>query len=301
VTLPRSGGYYLDDGPGANPPADLDGIPDAVPRPEPLRPANARPYVAMGMSYRPMTALEPYKARGLATWYGRRYHGKPTASGEPYDMYAMTGAHTTLPIPSYARVTNLKTGRSVVIRINDRGPFFEGRIVDVSYTAAHKIGILAGATMVEVEAIIPDGGVDNIAARTTSRPPVPQPAAAIPPPPVVEKPMAGAAPAPDERIAAAPPPVVVPAPPVATVLPQTSVTTEGGRVFLQLGAFASRENADGFLARIKSRADWLPAQIISRDGLHRVQAGPYASQAEARDNAERVVQAFGIKPLIQTR
>jgi rare lipoprotein A len=113
--------------------------------------------------------------------------------------------------------------------------------------------------------------------------------------------MAGAAPAPDERIAAAPPPVVVPAPPVATVLPQTSVTTEGGRVFLQLGAFASRENADGFLARIKSRADWLPAQIISRDGLHRVQAGPYASQAEARDNAERVVQAFGIKPLIQTR
>jgi rare lipoprotein A len=298
VTLPRSGGYYLDDGPGANPPADLDGIPDAVPRTEPLRPANARPYVAMGVSYRPMAAIEPYKSRGLATWYGRRYHGKPTASGEPYDMYAMTGAHTTLPIPSYARVTNLKTGRSVVIRINDRGPFVDGRLIDVSYTAAHKLGILAGATMVEVEAIVPAGGTDGLVAQTTSRPPAPPPAAAIaPPPPVVEKPLPSTAAVPQENVAVAPP--VIDAP--ASAAPQTPVTTEGGRVFLQLGAFASRENADGFLARIKSQADWLPAQIVVRDGLHRVQAGPYASQAEARDSAERVVQAIGIKPIVQTR
>ncbi len=91
-----------------------------------------------------MTALAPYKAQGLATWYGRRYHGKPTSSGEIYDMYAMTAAHPTLPIPSYARVTNLKTGRSVVVRVNDRGPFHEGRIIDLSYTAAHRLGILGG-------------------------------------------------------------------------------------------------------------------------------------------------------------
>jgi rare lipoprotein A len=245
-----------------------------------------------------MTAIEPYKSRGLATWYGRRYHGKPTASGEPYDMYAMTGAHTTLPIPSYARVTNLKTGRSVVIRINDRGPFVDGRLIDVSYTAAHKLGILAGATMVEVEAIVPAGGTDGLVAQTTSRPPAPQPAAAIaPPPPVVEKPLPSTAAVPQENVAVAPP--VIDAP--ASAAPQTPVTTEGGRVFLQLGAFASRENADGFLARIKSQADWLPAQIVVRDGLHRVQAGPYASQAEARDSAERVVQAIGIKPIVQTR
>src|SRR5690349_19749007 len=146
----RGGGYYLDDGPGANPPADLSSIPDAVPRAEPIRSATSRPYVVMGRTYTPMTALAPYKGRGIATWYGRRYHGKPTSSGEVYDMYAMTAAHTTLPIPSYARVTSLANGRSVVVRINDRGPFFEGRIVDLSYTAAYKLGVLAGGSaMVE--------------------------------------------------------------------------------------------------------------------------------------------------------
>ena len=179
----RPGGYYLDDGPGANPPANIDSIPDAVPRAEPINRGTARPYVVMGKSYTPMTALAPYKARGIATWYGRRYHGKLTSSGEPYDMYAMTAAHTTLPIPSYARVTNLKTGKSVVVRINDRGPFVDGRIIDLSYTAAHRIGVLAGGSaMVEVESILPDaaGGV------LASAPPAPAavpPAAAAPPAP----------------------------------------------------------------------------------------------------------------------
>jgi rare lipoprotein A len=106
-----------------------------------------------------MTSLAPYKARGIATWYGRRYHGKQTASGERYDMYAMTAAHTTLPIPSYARVTNLANGKSVVVRINDRGPFVDGRIIDLSYTAAHKLGVLAGGNArVEVEALVPARG-----------------------------------------------------------------------------------------------------------------------------------------------
>ena len=302
VTLPRSGGYYLDDGPGANPPADLDSIPDAVPRAEPLRPANARPYIAMGVSYRPMTALEPYRARGLATWYGRRYHGKPTASGEPYDMYAMTGAHPTLAIPSYARVTNLKTGRSVVVRINDRGPFVDGRLIDLSYTAAHRIGILGGATMVEVESIIPGGDANGITAQTTARPPLREPAAVVTaPPPELERPAPSTALAPGEQIAVAPPAVAALAPAVTPAPPQTPITAEGGRMFLQLGAFASRENADGFLARVKSEADWLPAQIVSRDGLHRVEAGPYASVAEARHYAQRVVQALGIRPMVQTR
>src|SRR5687767_13270513 len=111
---PRGGGYYLDDGPGASPPADIDGIPDAVPRLEPVRSATSRPYTVMGRSYTPMASLQPYAARGIATWYGRRYHGKQTSSGEIYDMYAMTAAHTTLPIPGYARVTHLANGKSVV-------------------------------------------------------------------------------------------------------------------------------------------------------------------------------------------
>jgi rare lipoprotein A len=155
----RPGGYYLDDGPGGKPPANLDSIPDAVPRVEPINRGTARPYVVMGRSYTPMTSLAPYKARGIATWYGRRYHGKQTASGERYDMYAMTAAHTTLPIPSYARVTNLANGKSVVVRINDRGPFVDGRIIDLSYTAAHKLGVLAGGNArVEVEALVPARG-----------------------------------------------------------------------------------------------------------------------------------------------
>jgi len=149
-----SGRYYLDDGPGPNPPADIDSIPDAVPRLEPLHRGASRPYTVMGRGYAPMANLARYKMRGTATWYGRRYHGKPTSSGEIYDMYAMTAAHTTLPIPSYARVTNLANGKSVIVRINDRGPFIGDRLIDLSYTAAHKLGIVAdGSGLVEVETI----------------------------------------------------------------------------------------------------------------------------------------------------
>src|SRR6185295_11437638 len=170
----RSGGYYLDDGPGANPPADIDSIPDAVPRFEPVRSATSRPYVVMGRTYTPMTTLQPYKGRGIASWYGRRYHGKQTSSGEIYDMYGMSAAHTVLPIPSYARVTNLANGKSVVVRVNDRGPFVEGRIIDLSYTAAHRIGVLAGgAAMVEVETLITDGS--SAVAATAPRPSRPAP------------------------------------------------------------------------------------------------------------------------------
>lgn len=115
-----------------------------------------RPYDALGQTFTPMTSLTPYRERGIASWYGRRYHGKQTASGEVYDMYAMTAAHPTLPIPSYARVTNLNNGKSIVVRINDRGPFLANRVVDLSYTAAYKLDILAnGSTPVVVETIIP--------------------------------------------------------------------------------------------------------------------------------------------------
>lgn len=154
----KGGGYYLDDGPGDNPPANLDSIPDAVPKFEPLRQANMRPYVAFGKSYNPMTALEPHKEYGIASWYGRRYHGNQTALGEPYDMYAMTAAHPTLPLPSYARITNTLNGKSVIVRINDRGPFLSDRVIDLSYTAAHKLDILAGGSgPVKVESILPPG------------------------------------------------------------------------------------------------------------------------------------------------
>jgi rare lipoprotein A len=153
ASSPNPGGYYKDDGPGDRLPAN---VADAVPRAEPLHKFANRPYNAMGKDYVPMTSLQPFRQRGMASWYGKRYHGQKTSSGEVYDMYAMSAAHPTLPIPSYARVTNLANGRSVVVRINDRGPFRSARIIDVSYAAAHKLGFIqAGAAQVELEAILP--------------------------------------------------------------------------------------------------------------------------------------------------
>jgi rare lipoprotein A len=153
---PRRGAYYKDDGPGANAPPNLEQTPDAVPRAEPLHRFANRPYEVFGRQYVPMAPSAGFRERGVGSWYGRRYHGQRTSSGEPYDMYAMTAAHPTLPIPSYARVTNPANGRSVVVRINDRGPFLAGRVIDLSYTAALKLGYIdAGSAQVEVESIVP--------------------------------------------------------------------------------------------------------------------------------------------------
>jgi rare lipoprotein A len=113
----KLGGYYLDDGPGPNPPANLDSVPEPAPKVEPINKYTSRPYAVLGRAYTPYTQLTPYKARGVASWYGKRYHGQKTSSGEVYDMYAMSAAHTILPLPSYARVTNVATGKSVIVRV----------------------------------------------------------------------------------------------------------------------------------------------------------------------------------------
>lgn len=156
----QKGGYYKDDGPGEAPPPNLDALPDAVPRSEPLHRFANRPYQAFGRDYVPLTAVGPFRQRGVASWYGRRFNGGRTSSGEPYDMYAMTAAHPTLPIPSYARVTNVATGRSVVVRVNDRGPFHADRAIDLSYAAAYRLGFTAtGSALVDIEAIVPGESV----------------------------------------------------------------------------------------------------------------------------------------------
>ena len=146
ATRRSGGGYYKDDGPEDDVPDNLDAIPDAEPRDEPLHRFANRPYHVMGQSFVPATELRPFRQRGHASWYGRRFHGNPTSSGEPYDMYAMTAAHPTLPIPSYARVTNVSNGESVIVRINDRGPHTRGRLIDLSRAAAEKIGMLRSGT-----------------------------------------------------------------------------------------------------------------------------------------------------------
>ena len=144
------------DGADPNPPANLAQVPDAEPRNETIRSGGPnKPYVVLGRSYTPMEASSSYRDSGLASWYGRKFHGASTSSGEPYDMYAMTAAHPTLPIPSYVRVRNPANGREVIVRVNDRGPFHDGRIIDLSYTAAFKLDLLRGVAPVEVERITP--------------------------------------------------------------------------------------------------------------------------------------------------
>ena len=140
------------------PPADLAAIPDAVPQRAPRsRYGNPTQYSVAGQTYRVMKEARGFRQRGIASWYGPGFHGKRTSSGEPYDMYAMTAAHKTLPLPSWVRVTNLDNGRQVVVKVNDRGPFHPGRIIDLSYTAAWKLGMLGrGTAPVEIEVITPD-------------------------------------------------------------------------------------------------------------------------------------------------
>jgi rare lipoprotein A len=268
------GGYYLDDGPGSSPPANLDVIPDAVPRPEPLIRAANRPYSVFGRDYTPMTTLGIYKARGVASWYGRRYHGRKTSIGEVYDMYAMSAAHPTLPLPCYARVTNLANGRSVVVRVNDRGPFLSERLIDLSYAAAYRLDYIGrGSAMVEVELLVPG----QIAAA-----PPPEPERARPDPPLAR------APAPEPA-----------APEPAALAPEV----EASGVYLQLGAFGSRENADLFRDRVAAQLTWIAAalRIESRDGLHRVRAGPYSDRVEALAVSAHIREALEVTPIVVVR
>jgi rare lipoprotein A len=259
----KPGGYYLDDGPHADPPPELDRVPDAHPRVEPIKASTTRPYTVMGRTYVPMAQLASYSATGRATWYGKRYHGKPTASGELYDMYAMTAAHPILPIPSYARVTHLDTARRVVVRVNDRGPFHPDRIIDLSYTAAYKLGMLPqGGALVRVDAILPDEA--------------PAPAA-----PRAEPREAHETLTPSSEGAAAPAP----------------------GIHLQLGAFALRENAQDFLQRLAAELNWLSglASIEHSDGVYRVQAGPYSSRDAALNDARRIERLLDLRPILVAR
>jgi rare lipoprotein A len=177
---PRAGGFYQDDGPPAQVPADIMATPDAVPRIEPFHSGARRPYVALGRSYTPITDDRPLMQRGFASWYGRQFHGQRTSTGEIYDMFAMTAAHPTMPLPSYARVTNLRNGVSVVVRVNDRGPFRDGRVIDLSYAAAMRLGIAAAGTgEVEVQRITHQEIAASGAGAVAAAPP-PVPAAATP-------------------------------------------------------------------------------------------------------------------------
>ena len=241
AVLGACSGPGVKDGPGDRPvPTD---IPDAQPRVEPRsRYGNPPFYDVHGRRYYVRASARGYVERGLASWYGTKFHGRRTSSGEPYDMYAMTAAHRTLPLPSYVRVTNLENGRSIVVRVNDRGPFHANRIIDLSYAAATKLGIAErGTGMVEVRAIVP--GEDEPPARATAPPEHPP------------------------------------------------------RLYVQVGAYALRSNAQRVLRRLQAQriegARVMSTQVQGRR-LFRVRIGPLRDP-EAADAVMSRLSAAGLR------
>lgn len=287
---PRGGAFYKDDGPGDNPP-DLNAIADAEPRVEALHRFANNPYNVFGVDYTPLRALTPFRQRGIGSWYGRKFHGQRTSSGETYDMYGMTAAHPTLPIPSYARVTSVATGRSVIVRVNDRGPFHSGRVVDLSYTAAWKLGYAnVGSTQVDVELLTPDAIVAISQQRQAA-----QIAAAG------ERNAAGRASAAPAASSPAQASALPEAPqPASAALP---VTAAGNGIFLQLGAFSSRDNAENFRTRVYRDLTWLsdPIEIVQKDGLFRLHLGPYKDRIDAGSMSDRIRAALELKPVVVVR
>jgi rare lipoprotein A len=258
-----------DNGPAA-PPIDVSKIPEPVPKAEPRsRYGNKETYSVLGQTYKLLPDASGYVERGIASWYGNKFHGYMTSSFEPYDMYAFTAAHKTLPLPSYARVTNLDNGKSVVVRINDRGPFHENRIIDLSYAAAVKIGVWPkGTGLVEVRAIDPA-----------------HPQADASPPPRT----AAVAPVP-ARPAGEPPRAAV----AQTAPPRAASTADAAaRIYLQLGAYGDRANAERAVANAtRSGIDRVGIQSVVVDGrtVHRVRVGPLADVDAADAMTQRIEQ-----------
>lgn len=309
------------DGPEASPPPDLHLVPDAEPRLETPRSGGPnKPYEVLGESYVPERGDPPLVERGLASWYGRKFHGRSTASGETYNMYAMTAAHKTMPIPSYARVRNPANGREVVVRVNDRGPFHRGRIIDLSYTAALKLGVLNGVAPVEVERITYEAirtgswkrpGQETAVAVAAAPPPV---AGSLDPVAEIAR-RSAAEPEPPPIVAAARPPDPAPPPapgaaaaPGTTLADAVAVPAEAPKAaargfWLQLGAFRQRDAAVDLHHRMQREADWLAPllAIFGERSLHRVQAGPYASRGDASQAAERLRSLLQLVPTIVER
>jgi rare lipoprotein A len=274
----RRGAYYQDDGPGDRIPPNLEATPDAIPENvPPLRSAANRPYNVFGRTYTPMTGVGDFRQRGVASWYGRKFHGQRTSSGELYDMFAMTAAHPTLPLFSWVRVTNPANGRAVVVKVNDRGPFHSDRVIDLSYTAALKLGYVnQGSALVDIERVREGdvGAARNPAAVALARPATP------------------------ER---APPAAQAPTRPPAPVVLTTATQPDG--IYLQLGAFGAAAGAEEFRIKTYQQLPWLTETIyiVARDGLHRAQLGPYADRAAAQAVADRIRESLDLRAVFVVR
>ena len=308
VVQKRGGAYYKDDGPGDEIPDNIDDLPDAEPRPEALHRFANRPYVVLGKAYTPKTAVTPFRQKGIGSWYGKKFHGQKTSIGDAYDMFSMTAAHPTLPLPSYVRVTNVTNGRSVVVRVNDRGPFHADRVIDLSYAAAHRLGYVdSGSAQVEVEQIVPTEATNIAFAQVappmrsaTANDVVQRPTQSTERPPASS--MAAAAEA-NDPIAALAARLESRPDSAENTKPADTPSPALRGVFLQLGAFSSADNADSLRNHLARELDWLsePISISAGSGMHRVHLGPYENRSAAEKVAERIRQAVGYKPTFVIR
>jgi rare lipoprotein A len=268
-------------------------LPDPVPRIEPIRKGGPnKPYAVLGQSYEPIAEDVPWREQGVASWYGTKFHGRRTASGELFSMYGLTAAHRTLPIPSYARVRHVKTGKSIIVRINDRGPFHASRVIDLSYAAAVKLGMAsAGNAQVEVTRLtfddirrgvwgtepspaddaLPEGAAAEVAV-------VPAPAALV-----------------SERVSAA---SVPPSPP-----PSRAHTPAQRGFYVQLAAMRQREGVDRLQQRVSSElADLLPMLAVFHEAsLYKLKVGPYATRQDAVVAAAQAREALQLSPMVVER
>ncbi|MGJ7485570.1 septal ring lytic transglycosylase RlpA family protein [Variovorax sp. LT2P21] len=319
------GGSFGRDGAPTSPPSNLSAVPDAEPRVEPVRGSGgtSKPYTVLGRAYTPITDDRPFRESGLVSWYGTKFHSQSTASGEPYDMYAMTAAHKTLPLPSYVRVRNPANGREVIVRVNDRGPFHDGRVIDLSYTAAAKLDLLRGVAPVEIERLtnedirtgawrrggdtmlaaappaapivntavsVPSGWAASVAATpsdATAQAVVP--AAAPPPAPLIVTELPPMAPSP----MASPAPLAADAP--------TNIAPAG--FWVQLGAFRERDGAENLRTRASRGLPTLAPllRVFNDADTHRLQAGPFATREAASATVAQVRDELRMAAIVVER
>jgi len=254
---------------GPSGPVDVSSIPNAQPRFEVrTRAGNKSPYTVLGKTYRVLPGSDGFRERGIASWYGNKFHGRKTSNGEVYNMYGMTAAHKNLPIPSYVKVTNLDNGRSIVVRVNDRGPFHEGRVIDLSYAGASKLGYLKqGTARVEVETLPMATGYFDATANVSSA--------------VSVRPNNGGG----------TPNLVVPEQSQLPAIGEQAGYRLPGNTFLQLGAFARQLSAQALQQRVAALTE-LPVKLLSKSGtksLWRVQVGPVESNLVVMNLRETLV------------
>ncbi len=323
AVLPKAnsgrGGYYQDDGPGDDIPPNLAQTEDPIPTLETYSRTGNRPYTVFGKTYTPIIDTgTPFTQRGVASWYGKKFHGKRTSSGEPYDMYKITAAHPVLPIPSYARVTNLANGKQIIVRINDRGPFHSNRIMDLSYTAALKLDYLGkGSSEVEVERLLPEDIAkmaenqrNHIVQSELETRPAPRKSGAKNQAPAepelsLENLLAQQAQREAARESEAKNMKLKPTQQTPKLAEENQATTASvAAYYLQFSAFAIRANAEKslneFQAKFADKAGNATLEIIVQGNLYRLQSGPFASKQEAQVAADS--WAIGsVKPIVVQR